>query len=279
MLRTALLLLFIFLFLGFAFTASAEEIPLETCDHLPVMQVSISGMKFLFLVDTGATSMLNVKSFVHGESRRVTITSWSGTVATSGREITVADLAIGQHHFKNIKLPAIDLSAIGQGCGRVIDGILGVDLLARLGAQLDLKGGSARLLISPETTQARVEELESQLALCRQAFNRGDEKAFGECLDPQIVMFTANGDYYGREAVSQYLRTHYFQQRSPAQLAFMPRAYHVVGDGIWIEYDLQITVGLQEMVVRGTAVCVKQEGKWRFVHMNHSSPPNSSPPK
>jgi hypothetical protein len=233
-------------------------------------------MKFLFLVDTGATSMLNVKSFVHGEARKVTITSWSGTVATSGREITVADLAIGLHHFKNIKLPAIDLSAIGQGCGRVIDGILGVDLLAKLGAQLELKGDSARLLMSPGTTQVRVDELESQLALCGQAFNRADEKAFAECLDPQIVMFTASGDYYGREAVSQYLRAHYFQQRPPAQLVFMPRAYHLVGEGIWIEYDLQISVGQQEMIVRGTAVCVKAEGKWRFVHMNHSTPPTNT---
>lgn len=272
MLRGILLLLL----LGSVIPAAAEEIPLETCDRLPVVQVRISGMKFLFLVDTGATSLLNVKSFVHGEARRVTITSWSGTVATSGREITLADLAIGLHHFKNIRLPAIDLSAIGQGCGRVIDGILGVDLLGRLGAQLDLKGGSARLLMSPETTQARVDELESQLALCGQAFNRGDEKAFAECLDPQIVMFTANGDYYGREAVSQYLRSHYFQQQPPAQLVFMPRAYHVVGEGIWIEYDLQISVGQQQMIVRGTAVCIKEEGKWRFVHMNHSTPPTST---
>jgi ketosteroid isomerase-like protein len=269
MLRVALFLLL----LGSGFPSPAEEIPLETCDLLPVVQVRISGMKFLFLVDTAATSMLNAKSFVHGDPRRVTITSWSGTVATSGRQIMLADLAIGRHHFKDIKLPAIDLSAIGQGCGRSIDGILGIDLLEKLGAKVDLNGPSARLLMEPENMQARVEELESQLAACGQAFNRADEKAFGECLDPQIVMFTANGDYYGREAVTQYLRSRYFQQQPPARLTFTTRAHHVVGDAIWMEYDLQISIGQQELIARGTAVCQKENGKWRFVHMNHSSPP------
>ena len=191
MLRTALILLL----LAFGLPALAEEIPLETCGRLPVVQVRISGMKFLFLVDTAATSMLNVKSFVHGDTRQVTVTSWSGTVATNGRDITLADLAIGRHHFKNIKLPGIDLSEIGKGCGRIIDGILGIDLLAVLGAQVDLNGPSARLLMQPETTQARVEEMEAQLFQCEEAFNRGDVAAFGECLDPQIVMFTTSGAY------------------------------------------------------------------------------------
>jgi len=27
------------------------------------------------------------------------------------------------------------------------------------------------------------------------------------------------------------------------------------------------------IVARGTALCRKEEGKWRIVHMNHSSPP------
>lgn len=272
MLRVALILLF----LAFGLAAPAEEIPLETCDRLPVVQVKISGMKFLFLVDTAATSMLNVKSFVHGDTRQVTVTSWSGTVATNGREIALADLAVGRHHFKNIKLPAIDLSPIGKGCGRIIDGILGIDLLAVLGAQVDLNGPSARLLMQAETTQARVEEMEAQLFDCEQAFNRGDVAAFGECLDPQIVMFTTNGDYYGREAVTKFLRSRYFQQQTPAQLKFTPRAHHVVGDAIWMEYDLQITTGDQQLMVRGTAVCQKQDGKWRFVHMNHSFVPTAN---
>jgi predicted aspartyl protease len=251
-------------------SARSEEIPLESCDRLPVIHVSISGMKFLFLVDTGATSILNLKSFVHGDARRVTVTSWTGTMATNGREIMVADLAVGRHHFKNIRLPAIDLSAIGQGCGRQIDGILGVDLLAKMGAQVDLKEKTPKLVTDTESLQPRIEELESQLRSCGEAFNRADEKSFAECMDPQIVIYTSHGDLYGRENVMQYFRSHYFQHSPPAQLSFNLRAQHPAGEAIWLEYDLKITAGEQTMVARGTALCQKQNGRWRFVNMNHS---------
>src|SRR5215469_6387917 len=101
MTRAALLLLL----LVSSFPAGAEEIPLEMCDRLPVVQVSISGMKFLFLVDTAATSMMNLKSFAHGDARQISVTSWNGTVKAVAQEITISDLAVGQHHFKNLRLP------------------------------------------------------------------------------------------------------------------------------------------------------------------------------
>jgi len=59
--------------------SKGEEIPLETCDHLPVVRVNISGMDFLFLVDTAATSTINVKSFPHGEPQTMSVSSWTGT--------------------------------------------------------------------------------------------------------------------------------------------------------------------------------------------------------
>jgi ketosteroid isomerase-like protein len=259
--------------------ASAEEIPLETCDRLPVVQVSISGAKFLFLIDTAATSMLNVKSFAHGQIRKMSVTSWSGTMETSAQEVTVADFAVGEHHFKSMRLPAIDLSGIGRACGRRIDGILGVDLLGKLGAIVEFKDRSARLLMDAQNrdsqnTDTRVEELHGQLVQCEQAFNRSDEAAFADCLDEQVVIFTIAGDYYGREAAMQYYRSRYFRAHPPAHLAITPRAHHPLGEAMWVEYDLRITLGQQVILARGTALCKKEEqGKWRIVHMNHSSPP------
>src|SRR5262249_30868804 len=95
------LYLALFVFVLIAAAAPAQEIPLETCDRLPVVQISISGTKYLFLVDTAATSMLNLKSFPHGNARRVAVTSWSGTVTAGAQEVTITDLAIGHHHFKD----------------------------------------------------------------------------------------------------------------------------------------------------------------------------------
>ena len=258
---------------GFAGAMQAEEIPLETCDRLPVVQGSIAGMKLLLLVDTAATSMLNLKSFPHGDAQRISVTSWNGTAQTDAQEIVIGDLALGQHHFKSLRLPAVDLSAIGRACGRRIDGILGIDLLQKLGATVDLKQNAARLLVETETTQARVAELHEQLVACEAAFNRVDESTFSDCLDPNIVLFAMGGDFYGRDAAMAYYRQRYLRQHPPAQLSITPRAHHVLGEAIWVEYDLRITLADQVIVARGTALCRKSEGKWRILHMNHSSPP------
>jgi hypothetical protein len=249
----------------------SEEIPLETCDRLPVLWVSISGMKFLFLVDTAATSILNIKSFAHGDPRRLAVSSWTGTTEIEGQEVIVGDLAIGRQHLKGVRFHAVDLSAIGRSCGRRIDGILGIDLLGKLGATVDLKNHVAHLPPDASEIQARLAELHRQLQACEQAFNRADEDAFADCLDPQIVVFTVSGDYYGRDATMEYYRTYYFRRQPPAQLAVTPRADHTMGDAIWLEYDLEIKLHDRTINARGTAFCQKQQAKWRIVHMNHSA--------
>jgi len=266
-------MLLLLLIAGFATLIQAEEIPLETCDRLPVVQGRIAGMKFLLLVDTAATSMLNLKSFPHGDAQTISVTSWNGTEQTNAQQITIGDLIVGQHHFKDLKLPAVDLSAIGRACGRQIDGIFGIDLLAKLGARVDLKEPTARLLLDSESTEARVAELHEQLVACQQAFNRADETAFSDCLDPDIVLFTMAGDFYGRDAAMNYYRQRYFRQNPQAQLEITPRAHHPLGEAIWVEYDLRVSVAHQVIVARGTALCQRSGGKWRIVHMNHSSPP------
>ena len=271
MLRTALVLLALILS-GVA--ACAEEIQLENCDRLLTVEVKVSGMKLLFLVDTAATTMLNLTAFPHGDARQISVTSWSGTVETRAQEVTVADLAVGQHHFKNVRFPAVDLSGIGRACGRQISGILGIDLLEKLGAEVDFKSRQARLVLESENPEARIEELHSQLTACEQHFNHADESAFAECLDPQVVIFTIAGDYYGREAAMQYYRAQYFQQRPPVQLSITPRAHHALGDAIWVEYDLKIERGQQVTLARGTAFCQKTNGRWRIAHMNHSRAPD-----
>jgi hypothetical protein len=273
MFRPTLRSFFVFLLIASCAVCHAEDIPLGTCDRLPVVQVTIGKAGFLFLVDTGATSMLNIKSFAHGDPRKLSVTSWSGTVETKAQDITLPDFVIGQHHLKGLRLPAVDLSAIGQACGKRIDGVLGVDLLTRLGATLDIKNHTAQL--SPDDTafEARVVDLEEQLSDCGLAFNSADERTFTDCLDPQVVTFTVGGDFYGRDTVMEYYRNRYFSQHPPAQVYLVPRAHHLIGDAIWMEYDLKISLHGQTVLARGTALCRKSEGKWRIVHMNHSAPP------
>src|SRR5260370_2814692 len=91
----------------------------------------------MFLVDSAAVSTLNLKSFPHGDPMKANVSSWSGTVETNAQDVIVGDLAVGQHHFKSLRLMAVDLSAIGPACGPPIHGILGAAPLAPLGAHLD----------------------------------------------------------------------------------------------------------------------------------------------
>ena len=266
--------LFLLFILSSALLAQAEDIPLGTCDRLPIIAVTVPGGKFkmLFLVDTAATSILNSKSFKSGDPNNVAVTSWRGTVETRASSVTVPELVIGQHHLKDLRLPAIDLSPIGNTCGKRIDGILGVDLLSRLGATVDLKEHTAHLLPDSRSAESALAELHQQLAGCEEAFNRADERAFGECLDPDVVTFTPAGDFYGRAANLDYYRKAYFQKTPPAQLSTVPRAHHLIGDAAWVEYDLKIIVGQQVIVARGTALCHRNNGAWRIVHLNHSAP-------
>ncbi len=238
--------LLLFLLLSVAGMARAEDIPLQRCDRLPVVQVRIGSSDFLFLVDTGATSMLNLKSFPHGDATHVSVSSWTGTVDAKAQNILIPELIVGLHHVHNLRLPAVDLSQIGRACGRQIDGIVGVDLLGQLGATVDIKNQTAHLA-DTRSEEARIAELHEQLASCEEAFNRADEKQFQECLAPHVVVFTATA-----------------------------RAHHAIGDAIWVEYDMRIMLGTQVINARGTALCEKSGGRWRIVHMNHSAPPPDS---
>ncbi len=264
---------FLLIFLAPISSLNAEEVHLDSCDGLPLVQVTVAGAKLHFLVDTAATSMLNSKSFAHGDSRQIAVTSWNGTVETKSRQVVLPELVIGQHRLQDLRLPAVDLSPIGQTCGKRIDGILGFDLLSRLGATVDLKNHTAQLVPDTRSTVALIAELHQQFTGCEDAFNRADETTFAECLDPQIVTFTVGGDFYGRDATMAYYRKKYFQPDPPARLSMTPRAHHLIGDAIWVEYDLKIVLQQQVIQARGSALCRKSNGRWRIVHMIHSSPP------
>lgn len=269
--RVAALLLFL---MPAGFFARAEDVPLESCDRLPVVQVSVSGVRFMFLVDTAATSMLNVNSFSHGNARPVTVTSWSGTVTARAKEIRLAELSIGEHRLKDLRLPAIDLSSIGEACGRKIDGILGVDLLSRLGATVDLKHKKAHLDAEEKGVEPRISSLHRQLAACEEAFNHADKAVLAGCLDPQIVIFTAAGVYHGRDAALDYYERRYVH--FTPNLSITPRGNFAIGDAVWLEYDLRIDFGGQTILAHGAALCRDIGGKWRILHMSISAPTSNA---
>jgi ketosteroid isomerase-like protein len=249
----------------------AQELPLERCDSLPVIDVQVAGLHKLFLVDTAATSILNLESFSAGQARNIRVTSWSGTLATSAKEVALPDLSVGRTKLLEVKLPAIDLSAIGKACGRKIDGILGVDLLGKLGASINLKEQTIHVATADEVHGAElVTAMQHEMHRCVEAFNDSDEEKFGDCLDPKIVLFSVDTELYGREQVVGYFRQRYFHQQPAAKLEILERAFHPIGEAVWYEYEFTIESARGKLHGRGMAMCKKSDGQWRMASMHHS---------
>jgi len=269
-LRTLLSLILSSVAIG-ARVACAQELPLERCDVLPMIEVQVVGLHKWFLVDTAATSILNLESFTSGQARDIHVTSWSGTLATSAKEVTLPDLTVGRTKLLEVKLPAIDLSAIGKACGHKIDGILGVDLLGKLGASINLKEHTMHVATPDEAHGAElVTAMQHEMHRCVDAFNDSDEQKFGDCLDPKIVLFSMDSQLYGREQVVGYFRQRYFHQAPAAKLEIHESAFHPIGEAVWYEYEFTIDSARGKLHGRGMAMCKKSEGHWRMASMHHS---------
>ena len=262
------------LFFTFAFIpwlAGAQEIPLKRCDTLPIIEVAVGDQTRTFLVDTAATSFLNLESFTEGTTQAIAISSWTGTLATSAKEVTLKEVVIGKTKLMGLRLPAVDLSAVGKACGRRIDGILGVDLLGRLGVTIDLKRQIVHVAMAGEDrADALAAEMHQEMHRCLEAFNESDEKTFGECLDPKIVLFSGENELYGREQAVGYFREHYFHQKPAARLEIHESAFHAIGEAVWYEYEFTIRSLRGVLRGRGMAMCKKSDGHWRMASMHHS---------
>lgn len=250
-----------------------DEIPIERCDVLPVVTMKVAGVNRRFLLDTGATTILNLKSFTSGDSGQIHVNSWSGSAATSAREVFLPEVELGNHKLHNLKLPAIDLSPIGKACGGQIDGILGVDLLDKMGMTIDLK---RRIAVpagesTPKDSAATYAEMERDMASCNVAFNQGDAKAMIECFDPEIVLYTPHGEFRGRQEVMRYLTERYFKFAPKLRYDMKTHDVQSFGDALWYSYDYEIDTPVENISGHGMSMCRKDAaGRWRILNMHNS---------
>jgi uncharacterized protein (TIGR02246 family) len=250
-----------------------DEIPIERCDRLPVVTMKVAGENRRFLLDTAATTILNVKSFASGESGQIHIYSWSGSAATSAREVFLPQVELGTHKLRDLKLPAIDLSPIGKACGGQIDGILGVDLLDHMGMTIDLK---RRVAVpapagEPGDSAEAFAEAERDMGSCIIAFNQADVKALAECYDPEIVFYTQHGEYRGRDEVMRYLSQRFFKFAPKLHYDVRPQDVRSFGDLLWYSYDFWIDTPEEHRTGHGMSMCRKDAGgRWRILNMHNS---------
>jgi len=246
------------------------EIPLEHCDRLPVVRLRVGDAEMRFLVDTAATTMLNLKSTAGGNAKKVWIASWSGTTAAQGREVTVPQLSLGDRTLRNFKLHAVDLSPIAQACGGTIDGILGVDLLERLGVTIDLERSVARMAVAAHDAgeQEIISDMAAGMNGCSQAFVEADEAKLDDCLDSDFVWSNPSGEMHGRAQAIEYLRREFANAGAPARLAMSIHDQRAVGNVVWTLYDFSIDSAAVHQAGRGMMICRKSGGLWYILSMH-----------
>jgi len=268
--RVLLLLASTGLFFSQAANAAQTEIAMQRCGRLPVVILQVDKVEKRFLVDTGATSFLNANSFSGRHTREVLIRSWNGTTALNGADISISELALGSHVIRNVKLPAIDLSGISQGCGGQLDGILGVDLLEQLGVTIDLERSLARLGVAPANTELLlIADVEKTLESCSAAFNNADAESLAACVDPEFVLSSPVGELHGRDQTANYFRR-YFGMSPHARLFMRMSNQYCVGELVWGLYDYAIETPSTRTSGQGMMLCRKSGNRWYILSMQES---------
>ena len=254
-------------------SANGTEIPIERCDRLPIVILRADNADKRFLIDTAATSLLNEKSFPRGHSRAVRIQSWKETTALNAREVSIAELSLGNHILLGVKLPAIDLSAIAKACGGEVDGILGVDLLEQLGVTIDLKRSVARLGLAPPSSSeaSLIADMGKAMHSCSEAFNNKDAGKLASCFDPDFVLSTPSGELRGRDEATNHFQQKYFGTTPYVHLSLTMSEQRAVGDVVWSLYDYKIESPSIHAAGRGMMLCRRSDNRWYILSM-HESP-------
>lgn len=261
-------------------SAPSDDIPIERCDKLPIVKVRIGSTDMRFLVDTGATSVLNLKSFSAGRTKEIQVTSWSGTAATTAREVSIREFSLGNHHLQDLKLPAIDLSPIGKACGGPVDGILGVDLLDKMAVTIDLKHQIASLGGQLTDPNLMYSHMEDSMHSCIDAFQQGNAAVLAECFDPEIVIYTPDGEFVGRDKVLAYLREHFFRYAPDLFYRMKVHELRMFGDALWYSYDYSVEMPKQTLSGHGFAMCRRSGNRWLMLNLHNSfAEPSKEAPK
>lgn len=252
---------------------NGTEIPLQRCDRLPIVILQIDKVDRRFLIDTAATSMLNEKSFTSGHTKQVHVQSWNETTTLNAREVSIGELTLGGHSLRDVRLPAIDLTALAKACGGPVDGILGVDLLEQMGVTIDLTRSVARLGVGQLSVleASLIKEMEQAMHSCSEAFNNADADRLAFCFDPDFVLSSPSGELRGRDEATNHFRKQYFSLTPHVHLSMSMNDQRAVGDVVWTLYDYTIESPFVHTTGRGMMLCRKFQNHWYILSM-HESP-------
>jgi hypothetical protein len=247
---------------------SYTSVPLKDCDRLLLAPVEIDGRRYDFLVDTGATTILNDQTF-RGDARTVVINSFRGEAATKGSMVRVKELALGNSRLRDLTLKAIDLSALDSACNQRIDGLLGVDTLAKLQASIDVKKRVAKVATATESKEYAA--LVQRMLQCNDLFNQGDTDHFRQQFAPDVVWVAHGREIRGREEVIRHIREDYARPGAKMIAHVEPSDFHLDGDTYWVNFISEVVLPERTLRFRSTMISTLKDSKWQ-VQTAHFTP-------
>jgi len=170
---------------------SAEKgarVPFVQTDPLPAVEMSVNGVRGLFLIDTGAAEIVLDPAFAE---KADVAASGGGTGTFAGgktADITYARIAKIQLQSLDVAdVPAVLLSTAGfadAAKGKTVAGVIGTEFLSRFRATIDYPRGML-VLEPPDAPRDRVQGIEvpflmvrDHFLVARGALNDGAERAF-----------------------------------------------------------------------------------------------------
>jgi hypothetical protein len=195
--------------------------------------------------------------------------------------VSLPELALGNHRLQDLKLPAIDLSPIGKACGGQIDGILGVDLLDRMGVTIDLKRQVASSGAQTPDAKVLYDQMELGMHHCMTAFEAGNAAELQDCFDPEIVFYTPQGEFRGRKQVMEYLRDRYLKFAPDLHYKMKLHDVKMFGEALWYSYEYSIDSPNEHIAGHGMSMCRRDNGHWVILNLHNSfleSPPRAGSP-
>ena len=264
--RRHLLLPFALSAAAFAQEPSYTAVPLKSCDRLLLAPVEVDGHRYDFLVDTGATTILNARTF-RGNARDVVINSYRGESSMKGANVHVREFRLGNAKARDLNFKAIDRSAIGESCGGRIDGLLGVDMLGKLDATIDVKNKLAKIGLPRD---AEYMALVARMTDCNNLFNQGQTEHFREQFAPNIVWVGPNFEIRGREAVIQHIQNDFVRKGAKMISYTKPEDFHLEGDTYWMNYVCDVVLPDRTLHYRATMVSRLQGDHWQLQTAHYS---------
>ena len=126
--------------------------------------------------------------------------------------------------------------------------------------------------MGPESTDPRVmyAQMESSMHQCAEAFEKGNAKVLEECFDPEIVLYTPDGEYHGRKQAVAYLQGRYMKYAPNLRYKMKLQDVKSFGDALWYSYEYEIEAPQEHVVGHGMSMCRREHGQWYVLNLHNS---------